>query len=98
EVKVGQKFGDAIERATHAIFRDVYLVTTEGLPTIRFELGNYESDINLRDGPLSIDATVSTRVALRVTILNAGAVPIFTTTAEGDSTISRTVLFGGVSQ
>ena len=98
EVKVGQKFGDAIERATHSIFRDVYMVSTEGLPTIRFDLGNYESNINLRDGPFSVDATVSTRVALRVTILNAGAAPIFSTTAEGDSTISRTVLFSGVSQ
>lgn len=98
QVNVGQKFGDAIETATHSLFRDVYIAPAEGMPTIRFELGGYDSKISMKDGPFSVSATVSTQITLRVTILNADARTILTTAAQGDATISRNALFSGVGQ
>lgn len=98
QVNIGQKFGDAIEAATRALFRDVYSAPAQGMPTIRFELGGYDSNLSMKDGPFSVSANVSTQVALRVTILNAGAKTILTTTTQGDAAISRSVLFSGVGQ
>lgn len=98
QVNVGQKFGDAIEAATRSLFRDVYTAPAEGMPTIRFELGGYDSNIAMKDGPFSVTADVSTQIALRVTILNAGAKTILTTTAQGDAAISRNAFFSGVGQ
>ncbi len=98
QVNVGQKFGDAIEAATRSLFRDVYATPAAGMPTIRFELGGYDSNLSMKDGPFSVSANVSTQIVLRVTILNAGAKTILATTAKGDAAISRNVLFSGVGQ
>lgn len=98
QVNVGQKFSDAIENTVQSIYRDVYTTPTEGLPTIRFELADYDSNIALKDGPFSIEAKVSTLVGLRVIIMNAGAKTLLSTTAEGNATIARNVFFSGVGQ